>query len=111
MMDFWYNLPPKVPFPEEDDIVQCQGTIDAINLTHDPYEVLVDVRDNVFRLIFGKQSNGYFLCIPDWHTGCEITSFKDKERNAESITACYWISFIDALAIANVLALLKPFLK
>ena len=45
------------------------------------YKVTISGRGSSFHVIAGPQSNGYFLCIPDWQIGFEIKSYDDVIGN------------------------------
>ena len=61
--------------PEDSEVIQKQGQIEPIRLETEPYEAVVSAEGYSFHILFGSQCNGNFLCIPDWHTGCELDIF------------------------------------
>lgn len=105
-IDFWYSV------PDEDEAgydtaIARHGTIRAINLSCEPYEICINANGFGFHTIFGTQVNGHFLCIPDWGVGCELASYTDRFRNIESILRSGRIGRNEAYAIGNALDLLS----
>ncbi len=41
-----------------------------------------------FHIIYGKQINGWFICIPDWKVGVEATNYNDVLWNEQQLLAC-----------------------
>jgi len=83
-MSIPFIYPPGADMTE--DIQLCLGYITPIRLDAEPYEATVDVEDYSYHLIFGRQINGHFLCVPNWHIGAEISaSYQDILWNTESI--------------------------
>lgn len=101
--------------PEDSVIVQRQASIRSGNLTHEPCDAYLNNGENSYHLIFGKQINGNFLCIPDWFIGCEIASYDNIEWNESSLSeAVYYngrLDYNDVSAICYALKTIKPYLK
>lgn len=49
------------------------GDIFPIQLGQQPYEATICIRGYSYHLIFGQQTNGWFLCIPNWEIGVELS--------------------------------------
>lgn len=66
---------PVTPSPASDSttVIQRKGTIQPIRMEKEPYEAVVSAEGSRFHLLFGSQYSGNFLCIPDWHIGCELS--------------------------------------
>lgn len=94
---------------EEDRVVtQREGYIKPINIRTEPYEASVSAEGYEFHLIFGSQRDGMFLCIPNWHMGCELSYLNDIFWNHESILGNDQIfGYENATAIAYALSELK----
>ena len=71
--------------PENGEITYREGKIKPLNLDTDPYEMILKAEGFSFHLIFGRQINGHFLCIPDWHFGCELARLSDIGWNMNAI--------------------------
>lgn len=100
--------------PEDSVIIKKEASIRPINLSHEPYDVILNDGENSFHLIFGKQINGRFLCIPNWFIGCELASYDDVHWNEESLSEATefsrTINYNDVSAICYALKTLKPHL-
>ena len=85
-------------------IIRKNGRIRPIQIEREPYEADVSADGYSFHLLFGSQCNGYFLCIPNWHTGCELAWFTDIFWNLESMSGNGSpLSYEHATAIAYAL--------
>ncbi len=100
--------------PEDSVVTQRIASIRPVNLDHEPYEAFLNDGNNSFHLIFGRQINGHFLCIPNWNIGCELASYDDIQWNESSlseITDCTGkIYYNDVSAICYALKAIKPYL-
>lgn len=100
--------------PEDSILIQKQASIHPVNLAHEPYDVFLDDNEHCFHLIFGKQSNGRFLCIPNYFIGCELSSYDDVQWNEASLSeaADYngRIDYNDISAICYAIKALHPHL-
>ena len=103
---FWYQVPSSSD-PSGKNVVQKEGSIRIINIKHEPYEIQVNANGYGFHAIFGTQTNGHFLCIPDWNMGCELGPYDDRFWNIESIKRSGQIRHDEACAIGNALDLLN----
>lgn len=63
----------------------CKAKIIPIELEQEPYEATVEAFGLSYHLLFGRQINGSFLCIPNWHFGCELAELSDTCWNLDSI--------------------------
>lgn len=101
--------------PDDSVIVQREATIRPVNLSHEPYVAILNNGENSFHLIFGKQVNGHFLCIPNCFIGCELASYDDIRWNEESLTEAtefsHKINYNDVSAICYALKALAPHLS
>ena len=101
--------------PEDSIIVQRVASICPVNLSHEPYDAFLNDGENIFHLIFGKQINGYFLCIPNCFIGCELASYDDISWNEESLSEAAecsrYIDYNDVSAICYAIKALKPYLR
>lgn len=49
------------------------------------HHIGIDYNGYNYSVIFGKYVNGGFCSIPNWNVSCELSDFKDKFWNSESI--------------------------
>ena len=49
------------------------------------YETVISCEGCRYHLIYGKHCYGYYLVIPEWYIGCEMSDYKDTFWNAESL--------------------------
>ena len=61
--------------------------IQPIQLHAQPYEAKLNLNGNSYHLIFGRQINGWFLCIPNHRIGVELAHPSDRFWNKESLKA------------------------
>lgn len=83
-----YTFPVVHYYGEDDDdytVTQCSARIYPVKLSSEPYEAELNAMGKSFHLIFGSQTNGNFLCVPNWHMGCELSSLDDVSWNLNSI--------------------------
>ncbi len=78
--------------------------------TGNPCEAIVSARGNSYHLIFGQQTNGSYLCIPDWNLGSELAQLSDVFWNTERLQNCCHMKNADAATIAQVLSYLSDIL-
>lgn len=109
---YWYP----VVYLDEDDpedyvVVREQGRIIPSQLNREPYEANVEARGYSFRLIFGKQTNGMFLCIPDWNTGCNLSELTDYDWNMDSLLKTDRLDYEECTAIAWAISSIGSLLK
>ncbi len=101
--------------PEDSVLIRKQASIRPVNLSHEPYDAILNNGENSFHLIFGKQINGRFLCIPNWFIGCELASYDDIQWNEMSLSEAAdsngKIDYNDVSAICYALKSMKPYLK
>ena len=98
--------------PEDSEVIQKQGQIEPIRLETEPYEAVVSAEGYSFHILFGSQCNGNFLCIPDWHTGCELAGLTDVFWNVGSISGNdESFNYENATAVAYALKELGQLIK
>lgn len=98
--------------PEESEIIYSEAYLTLLRLDREPYEAIVEARGYSFHIIFGSQINGNFLCIPNWHVGCELAALNDKSWNMESILRSdSQLEYEDATAIVYALTLISESLN
>ena len=61
--------------------------IHPIQLHAQPYEVKLYLKGGSYHLIFGRQINGWFLCIPNHRIGVELAHPSDRFWNKDSLEA------------------------
>lgn len=84
--------------------------IHPIQLQKQPYEASLHINGNSYHLIFGRQINGWFLCIPNHHIGVELAHPSDNFWNQESLEAS-GLSVCEARSIAGVLKELMQYIN
>lgn len=98
--------------PEISEISYRRAVIRPIRLKKEPYEVIIEASGYQFHLLFGSQINGNFLCIPDWHMGCELAHLDDISWNIDSILRTdSKLDYEDATAIVYALQILNDHIK
>ena len=50
-----------------------------------PLEAVIEYDGESFHIIYGKHNRGYYLVIPNWNIGCEMSDYKDIMWNSSSI--------------------------
>lgn len=90
--------------PENDEVVQENGKIIPCQLDHEPYEAMVETYGYSFHIIFGHQTCGMFLCIPNWEVGCELSTLSDRHWNIESMMRTEALDYECSTAIAWALS-------
>ena len=86
-------------YPEDSVIVQGRGRIISYQLDHEPYEADVDAGGYSFHLIFGHQTSGMFLCMPDQGVGCQLSELSDRDYNMNSLLKTDRADYEDTTAI------------
>lgn len=61
--------------------------IRPINLSSSPYEVTLEIEGWSYHLIFGRQINGWFICVPNWNIGAELGHPTDTYWNNTSLNS------------------------
>jgi len=64
------------------------------------YEFLIQSRSSIL-VVFGKTSQGYFACMPDFQAGCHLANLNDIFWNTERLTAVLGIA--DGVTVATAL--------
>ena len=75
-----------IPFtakPSEDAIVD--GSVELLQASKEPYEAVMEADGWSYHLIFGHQVNGWFICIPNWSIGAELSHPNDYIWNKSSL--------------------------
>ena len=53
---------------------------------HSPLEAVIESDGESFHIIYGLHNRGYYLVIPNWNVGCEMSDYKDIMWNREAIS-------------------------
>lgn len=64
------------------------------------YEIKIESRSGIL-VLYGKTSQGNFVCIPDFHVGCHLASPRDRFWNTEQLTRV--LGNVDGITVANAL--------
>jgi len=64
------------------------------------YELLIQSRSSIL-VLFGKTSQGYFACMPDFQAGCHLANLNDIFWNTERLTTVLGIA--DGVTVATAL--------
>ncbi len=70
---------------EDSKIIHKEGYIKTVQLDREPFEADINAEGSSFHIVFGSHCNGNFLCIPNWHVGCELAKFTDIQWNLDSL--------------------------
>ena len=94
------------------EITYHEGRISQANLSGVPYEATVFAFGKSFHLIFGYQSNGMFLCVPNANLGCELSRLTDVNWNLDAILDREQrVNYEEATALAYALCELGRLIK
>ena len=80
-----------------------------IQLHAQPYEAKLALNGNSYHLIFGRQINGWFLCIPNHRIGVELAHPSDRFWNQGSLEEA-GMATEEASTIAYVLKELSQYI-
>lgn len=83
--------------------------INPIHSYVETYETNFCMNGNYYHLIFGKQANGWFLCIPNHQIGVELAHPSDQFWNRESLEHA-GMSKYEAVAISRLLSDLSKYI-
>lgn len=64
------------------------GEIFPLELRAEPYEISIDFRGKSYHVIFGRQCNGNFICIPRLHVGADLAGYDNLQWNKTSLERC-----------------------
>lgn len=64
------------------------------------YEFVIQSRSRIM-VVFGKTSQGYFACMPDFDAGCHLANLNDIFWNTERLTAA--LNTVDGVTVATAL--------
>lgn len=51
-----------------------------------PLEAVIESDGESFHIIYGLHNRGYYLVIPNWNVGCEMSDYKDIMWNKQAIS-------------------------
>lgn len=112
MVDIQFSFPVTCPDEDQKKSGSCRNDHETarlrpVRLDTEPYEVLLEERGLNFQMIFGGQSGGNFLCIPNWQFGCGLSCLSDEYWNLNAVLEAE-PSFdpIDACAISRALSVI-----
>ena len=72
------------------------------------YEFMIESRSNIM-VIFGKSSEGYIACLPDFNVGCHLFTLNDVSWNAERLIKLLGVG--DGVTVASALFFLAKELR
>ena len=90
-------------------IQNWEGTIELIGQVNDYIESVITGRGSYFHVISGPQINGNFICIPNYETGNELSTYDDVFWNTERLSKS--LGIIDAVTVATGLKYLEAIIK
>ena len=90
--------------PENSRVTLEEGGISSVRFDKEPYEAVLYARDEVYPLIFGHCSDGYFLCITDRNLGCKFESLNDIDSNMDVLLSMEILDYEECTAITMGLA-------
>ncbi len=64
------------------------------------YELTIQSRSSII-VVFGKTSQGYFACMPDFDVGCHLSNLNDVFWNTERLTRV--LGVVDGVTVAYAL--------
>ena len=89
-------------------IKSWEGKINIIRFLH-PFEFSINARGSSFQLILGHYEYGYYVCIPNWKIGCDISTLSDIFWNMENLCAA-GLDIVDAITIVDALEVLENYI-
>lgn len=85
---------------EDSDITMYKAELDIRRSKSEPYEAFISTNSSLFHILLGTQNDGNFLCIPNWHTGCDLVEYENVEWNLRSLLQKeQFLSYEDATAV------------
>ena len=89
-----------------------QGTLEVLQTQSEPYEAVVEAEGYSFHLLVGSHIGGKFLCIPNWHIGCELSDLDDFTWNRESLlNAGSVLEYNSVTAIVKALSIMCRYIE
>ena len=86
-----------------------------------PLEAVIESDGESFHIIYGKHNRGYYLVIPNWNIGCEMsdyqsTSFNCTKQYSSSLTTptipcAKYKPQLDCLDINLIVCLISTYLQ
>jgi len=76
------------------------GYISAFKDYGTHFEFRIQSRSSI-TVIFGRTSQGYFACMPDFNAGCHLANLNDIFWNTERLTAV--LGIVDGVTVAYAL--------
>lgn len=67
------------------------------------YEFMIESRSNIM-VIFGRTSQGYVACLPDFNVGCHLFSLNEVSWNGERLIKLMGVA--DGVTVASALLFL-----
>lgn len=65
---------------------EWKATVERLHKTNTGFEASIDVNNWLFYIVVGRFEYGYYLCIPNWNIGIELSSYQDTFWNLEQLT-------------------------
>ena len=77
-------MPPILFYTQKPGSVsELSGKIIPVSLSEQPYEMILEIDGYSYHMIFGRQTNGWFICVPNWDIGTELSYPTDTFWNYE----------------------------
>jgi hypothetical protein len=76
------------------------GCISSFKAYGTHYEFSIQSRSSI-TIVFGRTSQGYFACMPDFDAGCHLANLNDVFGNMERLTAV--LGVINGITVAYAL--------
>lgn len=83
----------------EEEPICWTGTIVSCKGTEELCEFELKSRGSYYHVILGKHNYGYYVCIPSWDVGCELSGYTDTFWNTENLSK--QIGIVDAITVAT----------
>lgn len=49
------------------------------------YDFTIVIKEIMYHLVIGRETNGNFCCIPNHYVGCNLSAFEDVKQNSKNI--------------------------
>ena len=87
-----------------DGSISWNGSVRIISHAPVFMEAEISGKGSSFHVITGSSSNGFFLCVPNWRIGCELSHLDDVFWNTERLSP--FLNPVDLTTLTQGLSIL-----
>ena len=92
-----------IPFKYQNGSSIKNGKIKIISSSF-PVEADIEANGWNFHVIVGRHNSGYYICIPNWNIGSELSGLSDTFWNSERLANYTKLDELNSCIIATALA-------